>query len=86
MIKSVTLPTTSFALKQNEDRADELAKIRRGEDVESSARKTPDFLVKFTQARKYQGQNYKCRKLISVQNTIIQTSWIRVKSLPLATA
>jgi hypothetical protein len=86
MIKSVTLPTTSFALKQNEDRADELAKIRRGEDVESSARKTHDFLVKFTQARKSQGQNHQRRKLILVQNTIIQTSWIRVKSLPLVTA
>jgi hypothetical protein len=86
MIKSVTLPTTSFALQQNEDRADELAKIRKGEDLEGSTRKKHDFLVKFTQARKYQEQNSKLRKLISVQNTIIQTSWITAKSSPLVTA
>jgi hypothetical protein len=51
-IKSGTLPTTRFALQQNEDRAGELAKIRRDGDLEGGLRKTQDFLFKFTQARK----------------------------------
>jgi hypothetical protein len=51
-IKFGTLPTTRFALQQNEDRAGELAKIRRDGDFEGGLRKTQDFLFKFTQARK----------------------------------
>jgi cytochrome P450 len=51
-IKSVTLPTTRFALQQNEDRAGELAQIKRDGNLKGGSRKTHDFLSKFTQARK----------------------------------
>jgi len=45
-------PTTTFARKQNQDRAAELAKIRQDGDLDNLPRKTADFLMKFTQARK----------------------------------
>lgn len=64
-VKSVTLPTTRFALQQNKDRAGELEKIRRDGGIDGGSRKTQDFLFKFTQARKCTSRHLKHRKLIS---------------------
>lgn len=63
-LKAATLPTTRFALQQNEDRAGELAEIKKHGKLERGSGKTADFLLRFTQARQYLSIDSARRKLI----------------------